>query len=320
MTSPQYITEKDFELNNGVKMPALALGTANAPHLADTKESVLAAIKAGYRHIDTAWRYGSEPYIGEALKEAFSKKMVKREDLFITTKIWATMYDKVEESIDESMQKMGIDYVDMVLHHWPVCFPHSKAVRDDGEVGEPAYENGEVVVEKGADWLDTWKQMIQVYQNTNKVRAIGVSNYSINHLKRALKETSVVPVVNQVECHPEFPQIEMRDFCKQHGIKVSAFSPLGCSGAPLIKHPLVKEIASEWEPEHYTINEVLYSYHVLEGRALVARSTNPKRIDQNVKLCPLSLDELEELDQIGIDNPKRYIEPKWAEQVDNLIQ
>ncbi|GME89596.1 unnamed protein product [Ambrosiozyma monospora] len=295
-----------LKLNNGIEAPAIALGTYNPKELhPKVKDAVKAAVKGGYRHIDTAWVYDTETYIGEALAELFAEGVVKREDLFITTKVWPTHWNDPAKSIDESLKRLGIDYLDLVLQHWPLTF------KVDAD-GKPLLKDGKYVADDG-DYLVTWKKLIELQKkDSKKIRSIGVSNYTVPYLERLLKETDVVPVVNQVELHPSLPQVELVKFSKEHGIITEAYSPLGSSGAPLLKLPIVKTLAKKYD---VSPAEVLINYHSQSGRFAAPRSVNAERLAKGLKSVPLTADELKSLDQEGIDHPKRYINPSFARSV-----
>ncbi|GME86260.1 unnamed protein product [Ambrosiozyma monospora] len=306
MSSESALTIK-LKLNNGLEAPAIALGTANPKESRPkVKDTVKAAVKAGYRHIDTAWIYGTEEYIGEALSELFAEGVVKREELFITTKVWPSNWNNPERSIDESLKRLGLDYVDLVLQHWPLTF------KADAE-GNPIVKDGNSVLDESGDYLVTWKKLIELYKkDSKKVRSIGVSNYTVEYLKRLLKETDVVPVVNQVELHPSLPQVDLVKFGNEHGIITEAYSPLGSGGAPLLKLPIVETLAKKYDVSGA---DILVNYHVKSGRFVAPRSTNVERVAKGFKSVPLTTDDLKALDQEGIDHPHRYINPGFAKSV-----
>lgn len=313
MLHPQ-ATEISFKLNNGVSVPALGLGTASpTDRFSETKEAVKAAIKAGYRHIDTAWCYGTEPYIGEALKELFQEGEIKRSDVFITTKVWPVYWDNVSKSLDESLERLGIDYVDMFLHHWPLCYAKVEdLVNGISDLARnPVDSMGNPVYDPKGDWLKTYMDMEKIYldPSDNRVRAIGVSNYPIEYLQKVLDTCKVKPVVNQIEMHPRLPQLELNKFCHDHDILLTAYSPLGSNGAPNIKLPLVQELAKKYST---SANDILISYHIRKGNLVIPRSLNPTRIATNVGFLFLTKEDLEALDSVGKTDPYRYIDEDFA--------
>lgn len=309
-------TEISFLLNNGVRMPALGLGTANPPEkIAETKQAVKAAIKAGYRNIDTAWAYGSEPFIGEAIKELIEEGAIKREDLFITTKVWPVLWDDAEKSLSESLKSLGLDYVDLWLQHWPLCYNKRKDPHGiNGLARNPEKDDGSPDFNEEGDWLETYKQMERIYSDPkdSRVRAIGVSNFPVEYLKRVLKEASVKPVLNQVEMHPRLPQFELNEFCHENDIKLTAYSPFGSHGAPLTSYPPIKEVAQKYG---VSANDVLTSFHIRQGNTVVPRSINSVRIASNIEFVPLSKEDLDKLRELGHTDPKRYINESWNSAV-----
>ncbi|SCU80759.1 LADA_0B09362g1_1 [Lachancea dasiensis] len=305
-------TEIYFTLNNGNRMPALGLGTANeVEQIPETKQAVKAAIKAGYRLIDTAWAYRCEQHIGEALKELFEEGVIKREDIFITTKVWPTHWDKADESISRSLENLGVDYVDLVLQHWPLCFNRVESADGiDGIDRNPTHEDGSPNINEAGDYLDTFKQLERMYLAKDpRFKAIGVSNYPVEYLQRLLKECKVVPAVNQVELHPFLPQLELVEFCTAHHIVLEAFSPFGATGAPLVKDSAVEAIAQKHAGD---TNNVLLSYHIRQGIVVVPRSVNPKNIVSNIEFVPLTKDDIKTLNHIGLADPKRFRDEPFA--------
>ncbi|OWB72809.1 D-arabinose 1-dehydrogenase [NAD(P)+] activity protein [[Candida] boidinii] len=300
---------KTIKLNTGAFIPAVGFGTVcNEENRSWFKDVVIAAIESGYRHIDTAWYYGTEEIIGEALQEVFAKGEIKREDLFVTTKVWPSFYKNPSKSLDESLTALKLDYVDLFLQHWPLGF----ASDDNGKPEVPKDANGDIIFAEDFDYLDTYKELIKIYKKTNKVKAIGVSNYTVEKLQRLLKETDVVPVTNQVELHPHIPQVDLVSFCKEKGIIVEAYSPLGSNGAPNLKIPEVVELAKKYECSPV---DILVSYHVAAGRVVLPRSQNIERIKKGFKYIDLTAKELKALDDFGIANPKRFITDPWGKNL-----
>lgn len=305
MTSHTLATEYKVKLNDGYSIPSIGLGSATPEEDHERLEdAVKSAIRAGIRHIDTAWYYGSEPAIGRALKELFDSGEIKREDLFITTKVWPALWSRAEQSLNESLKALGIDYVDLLLQHWPVAFKTD----ENGLPKRPYDENGAIKFDENGDYVETYRQIIKL-RDSDKVRSIGVSNYTEKHLDRIIEETGVVPAINQIELHPRIPQKKLVSYFESKGVKVEAYSPFGSQGAPLLSEPKVKALA-----EKYTVtpNVVLTSYHILSGRIVIPRSSNKDRVKDFVNLAELTKEEIEELDQIGIKEPKRFIQEDWG--------
>ncbi|KAH3666662.1 hypothetical protein WICMUC_005479 [Wickerhamomyces mucosus] len=307
MSSNTSSLDYSIKLNDGNVIPSLALGTATPPEEHEAvPEAVKAAIRAGIRHIDTAWYYGTEKYIGKALKELIDAGEIKREELFITTKVWPALWDRAETSIKKSLEDTGLEYFDLVLQHWPQTF---KGTDKNGLPSRPYDENG--ILHFGAgDYLETYKQIIDLRKRTNWIKSVGVSNFHIHHLKRAIEETGVVPAVDQIEHHYRLAdQIGLIEYAKSQNIAIEAYAVFGSSIAGLIDEPIVKKFADKYGT---TVNSVLISYHVLNNRIALARSKTPERIEDFTVLTPLTKDDIEELDKAGIENPKRYITDDWG--------
>jgi glycerol 2-dehydrogenase (NADP+) len=217
MATPEY-----FTLNTGAKIPAVGLGTW----------------KIGYKHIDAAFVYQNENEVGQGLEAAFAAG-VKREDIFVTTKLWCSYHRKSEECLDESLKRLGLDYVDLYLMHWPV------PMNPNGNHPLfPKLEDGSRDLDKEWSHVQTYKEMEKLLK-TGKTKAIGVSNYSIKFLEELLPHVDVVPAANQIENHPLLPQQDLVDYCKSKGILVEAYSPLGSTGSPLFSEEGVQEIAKK---------------------------------------------------------------------------
>lgn len=203
------------------------------------KRAVAHALKVGYRHIDCAYCYQNEGEVGEGLREAFASG-IQRSDVFITTKLWCTYHSRVEENLDKSLKLLGLDYVDLYLMHWP-CPMNPNGNHELF----PKLEDG-VTRDLDHSWshIQTY-QLMEKLLKTGKAKAIGVANYSKKYLEELLPHVSVVPAVNQIENHPLLPQQEIVDFCKEKGIVITAYSPLGSTGGPLMKDEAVIEVAKQ---------------------------------------------------------------------------
>ncbi|KAI5838784.1 NADP-dependent oxidoreductase domain-containing protein [Morchella snyderi] len=291
-----------FKLNTGASIPSIGLGTWQAPAGEVQKAVAYALLKAGYTHIDCAWCYGNEEEVGTGLKEAFDNG-IKREDIFITTKVWSTYHSRVEEALDKSLKLLGLDYVDLYLMHWPV------PLNPNGNHDKfPVKPDGGRDLQEGWDYIKTWKLMEKLLEG-GKVKAIGVSNHSVPFLTKLLKETTIVPAVNQIENHPLLPQDDVVALCKENRILVTAYSPLGSIGGPLLKEEKVLKVA---EKHGVDVGTVLLNYHVNRGIAVLAKSVTPSRIEANNKLLKLDEDDLEVLESIYKEKgPKRFITPPW---------
>lgn len=259
-------------LNNGLQMPQLGFGVWQVPD-DEATDAVLKAIKSGYRSIDTAMIYQNEKGVGKAIKEAG----VPREELFITTKVWNSDqgYDATLRAYEESLERLGLDYVDLYLIHWPT----------------PEFDQ----------FVDTYKAMEKLY-NDGRVKAIGVCNFEIEHLQRLLDECDVVPVLNQVECHPYLAQNELKEFCAKHDIFVEAWSPLD-QGGEVLSDDTVKRIA---DAHGKSPAQVVLRWHLQNNTIVIPKSVTPSRIEENFQVFDfeLSADEMDAINELNKDRRK----------------
>ncbi|MCL6301571.1 aldo/keto reductase [Streptomyces kronopolitis] len=230
------------------------------------------ALDAGYRSIDTAAIYGNEEGTGKAL----AASGLPREELFVTTKLWNgdQGYDATLKAFDTSLTKLGLDYVDLYLIHWPL----------------PSRDT----------YVDTYKALEKI-QADGRARAIGVSNFLPGHLERLLGETSVVPAVNQIELHPQFQQAESRAFHARHGIATEAWSPLG-QGKGLLEHAALAELAAK---HGKTPAQVVLRWHLQLGNVVIPKSVTPSRIAENIDVFDFSLDDADLATLAALDSGNR---------------
>ena len=256
-------------LNNGVSMPGLGLGVFKVGDGSPVKASVKSALRAGYRSIDTAAVYGNETGVGQALQESG----VPREDIFLTTKVWNADqgYEATLKAYEASLKKLGTSYLDLYLIHWPVA----------------------------GKFVDTWKAMTELYRD-GRVRAIGVSNFHIHHLKEILESSAVVPAVNQIELHPLLNQKEIRDFCQLNNIIVEAWSPL------MIGNLTIPDLVKLAETYTKTPAQIVLRWHVQHGVVVIPKSVHDYRIRENADIFDFSL-TAEDMDLIdALDAGKRF--------------
>jgi methylglyoxal/glyoxal reductase len=252
-------------LHNGVKMPQLGFGVFKVKNGNETVESVKKAIEVGYRAIDTAAIYENEEGVGQAIRECG----VPREELFITSKVWNTEqgYETTLKAFEDSLNRLGLEYLDLYLIHWP---------------GKDKY-------------LETWRAMEKLYKD-GKVKSIGVSNFHVHHLENLLANSEVKPVVNQIELHPLLTQVEIRDYCAKHEIKVESWSPLGRGN--LLEEPTINHIAKK---HGKSSAQVLIRWHLQHDLVVIPKSITPSRISENAQVFDFSL-SLNEMNQIDALN------------------
>ena len=259
-------------LNNGLKMPQLGFGVWQVEDDQATK-AVAAALEAGYRSIDTAMIYKNEKGVGKALKDT----KVPREELFITTKVWNSDqgYENTLRAFDGSLERLGLDYIDLYLIHWPT----------------PQFDQ----------YVDTYKALEKLYHD-GRVKAIGVCNFEIEHLERLLNECEVVPVLNQVECHPYLAQNELKEFCAKHQIYVEAWSPLD-QGGEVLQDEVVQRIA---KANGKTPAQTVLRWHLQNNTIVIPKSVTPSRIEENFQVFDFELTsaEMDEINQINKNRRK----------------
>ncbi|KAI9229005.1 MAG: NADP-dependent oxidoreductase domain-containing protein [Piptocephalis tieghemiana] len=275
--------QQKFTLNTGAQIPAVGLGTYRADSYEMSERAIHAAFKAGYRHVDCAAIYGNEPELGRAM--ASYSPAIPRKELFITSKLWNDKHRPVDvlPALEQTLKDLQLDYLDLYLMHWPVAL--NKEGRSDKD------ERGWVHREPNVSFVDTWKAM-EALLKTGKVKAIGVSNFDITHLKRLLAHCKVRPAVNQVELHPLLPQHDLLDFCTKEGIHLSAYCPIG-SGKAVLDNPAIEEIAKRFDR---TPAQVALTWAIERGTSVLPKSVTPARIQSNIDLPILPKEIVQEVD------------------------
>jgi alcohol dehydrogenase (NADP+) len=287
-----------FSLNQGDGLiPALGFGTL----IADPGETTTAttnALEAGFRHLDCAERYGNEAAVGESLQSGLVAGKLKREELFVTTKLWNTNHrpERVEPAFSASMEKLRLKYLDLYLIHTPFAF-------GPGDDQDPRDGKGNVIYDTGVTLLDTWRAMEKL-ADKGDCRAIGLSDVGLRELMLVYQSARIKPAVVQVEAHPYLPQTELLDFCKEKGIVLLAFAPLGHGLRPgPIDDPVVTAVAAR---VHRTPAQVLLAWAVQRGTALLTTPKTAERARENLDVSALPEDAMSEI--TGIQTRQRLNE------------
>ena len=264
--------KKEIILSNGVAIPSIGYGTWQTPEGEECIGATLRALDFGYRHIDTAAIYRNEMSVGEAVK----RSGIAREDIFLTSKVWNKCrgYDMVMSAFERTVGKLGVDYLDLYLIHWPAS--------------KKQYENPDEIN------LDTWRAMTELYK-AGRIKAIGVSNFKPHHLA-PLMETEVAPMVNQIEYHPGYAQAQTVEFCKKNGIALEAWSPLG-SGR-VLSDPELSRIAAKYGK---SVAQICIRWCLQNGVIALPKSVTESRIKQNLEVFDfeISVEDMNFIDSMG---------------------
>jgi 2,5-diketo-D-gluconate reductase A len=269
---PQTSNVPSLPLNTGATIPQLGFGVFQVDPGDTTSDAVATALQVGYRSLDTAAAYRNEESVGEAI----AASGIPRDELFVTTKLWNS--DQGTEpalaAFDQSLERLGLDYVDLYLIHWPV----PKADR----------------------YVDTWKALQQLHAD-GRARAIGVSNFQVPHLQRLLQETDIVPAVNQIELHPLLQQAELRAFHAEHGILTEAWSPLA-QGGDLLDHPVIARLG---EQHAKNAAQIVLRWHIQLGNVVIPKSVTPARIASNFDVFDFELSDEDMAEIAALDAGER---------------
>lgn len=276
------------KLNNGLEMPILGLGTwKSKPE--EVIRAVEYAIDIGYRHIDCAFVYQNEKEVGVAIENKINSNVVRRDDLWVTSKLWNTFHPPhlVEPALKMSLENLKLDYLDLYLIHWPQAYQEGDSLFPVDETGKTAYSD--------AHFKATWRAMEDCVRK-GLTKSIGVSNFNSQQLTEILSDCSIAPVVNQIECHPYLTQTKLSMFCKERKVVITAYSPLGSPDRPwakpddpeLLEDAKLKSVAKKYKK---TVAQVLLRYQVDRGHTVIPKSVTASRIEENFKIFDFKLSD-----------------------------
>jgi diketogulonate reductase-like aldo/keto reductase len=289
MVSNENLTQRKFGLNNGTgQIPALGFGTSLSDN-SKTRDAVITAVEAGFRHLDAAERYRNEADVGVALQELFARGTVRREDLFVTTKLWNNNHrpDRVKPALQASLNRLGLDAVDLYLVHTPFAF-------HPGDDQDPRDAHGAVHYDDGVTLEETWGAMESLVDD-GLVAAIGLSDIDAAGTRRIVDSARIKPAVVEVESHPYHPQWELHELCKSEGIVLLAFASLGHALEPrLLDDPLVVSLARRFGK---TPAQVLLAWGIQRGSAVLTASVTPARIRENFDVTALPDSAIQEISE-----------------------
>ncbi|MFP3598835.1 aldo/keto reductase [Chryseobacterium sp. SIMBA_029] len=288
MHQKTYTGQPVVQLNNGIDIPALGFGVWQIEDQKVCEDTVVKAIQTGYRMIDTAAIYQNEVGVGKAIQNSG----VNRDDLFITSKVWVqdSGYEKTKAAFQKTLDRLQLDYLDMYLIHWPY-----------------------------GDFLGSWKAMEELYHE-GKIKAIGVCNFPVEKLEELKANSTVSPVINQIELHPVFQQKELQVYNREHNIITQPWSPLGNGNEELLNNTALKAIAEKY---HKTVPQVILRWHLQEGFVVIPKSVTPSRIEENFNVFDFELSEDEMNTVRSLDTGKRLFfdpkDPEWEEKMLNVV-
>ena len=297
MTEPDNLRYTKLALRDGSgAIPALGFGTLIPDPIA-TRNATKAALEAGFRGLDTAERYRTEKEVGEAMKEVFAAGRIKREDVFVATKLWNTNHrpERVKPAFEASLEKLRLDYVDLYLIHTPFAF-------QPGDIQDPRDADGNVIYDTGVKLSDTWGALEDLVRE-GKCKAIGLSDIGLDGLKDVFEAATVKPAVVHVESHPYLPEWDLLDYCRRNGIVLQAFAALGHSSEPnVLADPVITTIADRVGK---TPAQVVLAWAIQRGTALLTTTKNQNRLKENHDVSALPEDAIREINE-GIKSRVRF--------------
>jgi diketogulonate reductase-like aldo/keto reductase len=297
MVEPDNLRYTKIPLNIGSgAIPALGFGTL-IPDPVATKTATKAALEAGFRQLDASERYRNEKEVGDALQEVFKAGKIKRDDVFVATKLWNNNHrpERVKPAFEASLRKLQLDYVDLYLIHTPFAFR-------PGDEQDPRDASGNVIYDKGVTLLDTWRAM-EGLVDEGRCKAIGLSDISTDKVNEIFEAARIKPAVVHVESHPYLPEWDLLAYCRKHGIVLQAFAALGHGSEPkLLEDPLITAIAQRVKK---TPAQVLLAWGIQRGTALLTTSTTPRRIKENFEVSTLPEDAVRDISE-GIKSRVRF--------------
>jgi diketogulonate reductase-like aldo/keto reductase len=289
MASNENLNQHRFALNNGSgEIPALGFGTSLSDNR-KTRDAVKTAVEVGFRHLDAAERYRNEAQVGVALKELFADGTVRREDLFVTTKLWNNNHrpERVKPALQASLDRLGLDAVDLYLVHTPFAF-------QPGDDQDPRHPHGAVIYDEGVTLEETWSAM-EALVDEGLSRAVGLSDIDAERAREIIDTARIKPAVVEVESHPYHPQWELHELCSTHGIILLAFAALGHALEPrLLDDALIVSIAQRFEK---TPAQVLLAWGIQRGTAVLTGSVTPSRIRENFDVTALPESAIQEISE-----------------------